>query len=104
MGQIILTLILFLVVKECVWTLTEGGKIPEYLKYKPWSCNKCLGFWSLLAIYGTVAYAFALYITAIVGTVLTILDTIAYIIHEKQNTLTIEEYDKMMENKQHKDR
>jgi hypothetical protein len=35
-----------------------------------------------------------LWITMAVGTILTALDTIAYIIHEKNNTVKLEDFDK----------
>ena len=95
MIELILVLIIFLVVKETAWWLTEEGKIPRYLNYKPWICYKCLGFWSLLATYAAAWYVFDFQLTAIVGGILTILDTIALILHERQ-TISLEDYDKLI--------
>ena len=83
--QILLVMSVFLVLKYCVWWWTEGQKTyPTWLDYKPFNCRRCLGFWLPLGTYLSIWWIFNLPIVAILGTILTILDTIAYIINEKK--------------------
>ena len=91
--QIIVTLIIFFIVKYFAFRLTEEWGLPEWLNYKPWVCNKCLGFWSLTAIYLSIGIVLNLWIFLAFGMILTILDTIAIIIDERNKTIKIEDYD-----------
>lgn len=87
--QIILVLLLFFPIKWLCWKITEQWGLPEWLQYKPWICKKCLTFWTLTGTYLTVGLVFGLYLTLVVGLMITILDTIATIIDQKNKTIKI---------------
>lgn len=97
--QIIVVLALFFIIKWGTWFYTErsGYRIP-FLDYKPYICRKCLGFWLLASTYLAIGLSLHLYTLMIVGLMLTTLDTIALIVDEKANTITLEEYDKLIKN------
>lgn len=96
MIEIILLIVIiyiFLLVKWGVYKLIDGGHIPEWLNYKPYICEMCLGFWSLSSIYLALALIFNYLF--FLGNILTILDTIAQYVHIKNNTIKSEDYGKL---------
>lgn len=83
--QLIIVLTVFLLLKYIVWWWTEGQKnYPQWLDYPPFCCRKCLGFWLPISIYVSIWYIFDLPLVAIAGCILTVLDTIAFIINERK--------------------
>ena len=92
-SQIILVLVVFFAIKLSTFKLTEVWGLPEFLRYEPYVCNKCLSFWTLMGIYLVTGLICHLWITMGVGLLLTVLDTVALIIHQRNNTITIKEYD-----------
>lgn len=87
--QTVLVLVIFITIKYGAWKVTEEDRIPMFLHYMPYICYKCLSFWSLMALFVACGLLCHLWITMAVGGILTILDTIAYMIHEKNNTIKI---------------
>ena len=85
---------IFLPVKYLTYWLTEVKGLPEWLNYKPWICNLCLTFWSLLGIYIAIGASFSCYIIGIGGAIFAILNAIAMWVHQKNNTVSLEDYDK----------
>lgn len=85
---------IFLPVKYLTYWLTEVKGLPEWLNYKPWICNLCLTFWTLIAIYIAIGVSFSCYITGIGGVIFAILNAIAMKVHQKNNTVSLEDYDK----------
>lgn len=85
---------IFLPVKYLTYWLTEVRGLPEWLNYKPWICNLCLTFWSLLVIYIAIGVSFSCYIIGIGGAIFAILNAIAMLVHQKNNTVSLEDYDK----------
>lgn len=85
--QIIIALISFLLIKYSIYWILENDKLPHFLNYKPYSCYLCCGFWANLFYFSTM---FIInnnwYILSIYGLILTILDTIALYIDEKNTT------------------
>ena len=49
--QLILVIALFIPIKWICYKITEEWGLPTFLNYMPYSCFKCLSFWSLMAIY-----------------------------------------------------
>lgn len=93
MIEIILLIVvigIFFGTKFGIYKLIDGGHIPEWLNYKPYICEMCLGFWMLNGIYLTLAIIFN-YIF-FVGNIITILDVIARYIDIKNNTIKSDEY------------
>ena len=87
--QLGLVLVIFFVIKWFAWQITDEWGLPEWLQYKPWNCNLCLTFWSLMAVYliaGLVAHQ---YITMFVGIGLAILNAIAMWINQRKKTIKI---------------
>lgn len=91
--ETIIVITVFFAVKFLGWKITEEWGLPVWLQYKPWICNTCLCFWSLLAIYLILGLVFNLYITLIFGLILTVLDTIAVLVHQHNNTISINDFD-----------
>lgn len=89
--QTLLVIAIFIVVKYGAWKVTEEDRVPMFLHYMPYICYKCLSFWSLMALFVACGLLCHLWITMAVGTILTTLDTIAYIIHEKNNTISVKD-------------
>ena len=87
--EIVLVLVIFFPTKFLAWKVTDEWGLPMWLQYKPWECFKCLSFWTLTAFYLTCGLILHLWITMVVGLVLTVLDTIAFIINQKQKTIII---------------
>ena len=91
--QIVLVLIIFFTIKLSTWKVTEEIGLPPFLRYEPWICFKCLSFWSLISIFLVCGLICHLWITMTVGILLTVLDTVALIIHQKNNTVSINDYE-----------
>lgn len=90
--QIILVVCLFIVIKASAWYVTEKTEGLPFLNYEPYVCFKCLGFWSLLGTFLTIGIIFKLWITLIVGVVVTILDVIAVIVDERKKIKAYKDY------------
>lgn len=90
---LVLIIGIFLLIKWGVYKLIEGEYIPEWLRYKPYICEMCLGFWVLNGIYLTLSIVFN-YIF-FVGNIITILDFIARYIDIKNNTINAKNYGKL---------
>lgn len=88
--QVVLVFALFIVTTYFTYKLTEEWGLPKWLDYKPFICNKCFTFWSLLAIYLSIGLIFKLYITLIVGLILSVANAIAMHINEKKRTVKVE--------------
>ncbi len=89
MMELILVLAVFIITKYMTYKTTEEWGLPRFLDYRPYSCQRCLTFWTLTSIYLTCGLILHLWITMAVGLVLTILDTIAFSIHIKENTVSV---------------
>lgn len=87
--ELVIVLAIFFPTKWLCWKITEVWGLPQWLEYQPWVCKKCLTFWSLMALYIACGLVLHLYITMVVGAILTILDTIAVIIDQKKKTIKI---------------
>lgn len=91
--QTILVLIIFIITKYLAWKVTEEDRIPMFLHYEPYICYRCASFWSLMALFAACGLLCHLWVTMAVGGVLTVLDTIAVVIDQKNKTVKIENYD-----------
>ena len=87
--QVILILAIFLPVRWLTYQITEVWGLPVWLNYKPWVCNTCLTFWSLLAVYLTVGLVFKAYVTLGAGVLLTVLNAVAMYVDQKNKTIKI---------------
>ena len=92
--KIIITLILFVITKTITYYITENNKIPMPFQYRPFTCYKCLSFWSNMSIYTIIGFCLSEWLIMGVGITITILDTIAFIYHEKNDIMTIEQWAK----------
>lgn len=95
--QFILTLIIFLSVNYFAYWLTEVKGLPRWLDYPPFSCRTCCTFWLLIGVNTAIFFSFScLMYTAISGYVIAVLNAIAMYLHQRQNTISIEDYDKII--------
>ena len=83
-------LIIFFLIICVIFQFTDKKGLPEFINYKPFNCYKCANFWILNFIYGVAIWVTGSWIF-LVGNALTILDAIARHIHEKNNTIKIED-------------
>ena len=95
--QLMLVLNIFFGVKRIAWKITDEWEPPIWLRYRPWECYKCLSFWSLTALYLVCGLILQLWIAMGVGLAITVLDTIAYIIEQRNKTVKIEDETNEME-------
>ena len=86
--EILLIPTLFLIITAFTYWLTEYDKIPKWLHYKPFICNKCLTFWTLLGV-GISMFLLNFIITGLALVVLGILNAIAMWIDQKNKTIKI---------------
>ena len=89
-GQLLAMLAIFLGTKYLTYFITEVKGVPQWLDFKPWNCNTCLTFWTLIAIYTTlllIGYTWA----GIGGIIMAILNAIAMYINQRNKTITIED-------------
>lgn len=61
--------------------------MPSFLQYRPFSCRICQNFWLNVFAYVGIYIAFQWKITLILGLILTVLNTIAQKIDQKQKTV-----------------
>jgi len=88
--QVILSIIVFFVVKCIIYNITEKG-LPDFINYQPFNCYKCFSFWTLITLYIVILLSFSTWAFSIAGIIITILDAIALTIDEKNNTISIKD-------------
>lgn len=93
LTQVIITVIIFLLVNFGAHWLTEVKGLPDWLNYKPFSCDLCLTFWSLIGIYITLWLSFSCLYIGIYGIILAILNAIAMWIDQRQKTITLDDWE-----------
>lgn len=91
--QFIAVGIIFFIVSYFTWWYTEKEHTPEFLNYRPFSCRLCATFWLLTGIYIALGISFKLWVVLIAGCVLAGLNAIAMKVHQKNNTVRIEDFD-----------
>ena len=87
--QLVAVLVTLICVKFAAWQLTENMELPEFLNYKPYHCRLCLGFWLQMLIYSAFGALLNLPVYMYVGWIVATLDAIAYWIHIRRNTESI---------------
>lgn len=87
--EFILIFVIFFLVKWLTWKITEEWGLPDWLQYKPWICNLCATFWSLIVIYTAIWLSFSCLVIGIGGIILAILNSIAMWLHQKNNTIKV---------------
>lgn len=90
-GQLLAMLIIFIATKYMTYNITEVWGLPKWLQYKPFVCNTCLTFWSLVAIYTTLLIIGYTWL-GISGLIMAVLNAIAMYIDQKQKTESINNY------------
>lgn len=88
--QVLLVIVIFILIKWICYKITEVWGLPTFLDYMPYSCRKCLSFWSLTACFIACGLLLHLWITMAVGCVLTVLDTIAVIVDQRKKTIHLD--------------
>ena len=91
--QIILIFTIFIIDRYVVDEWVNQDNYPKWLDYRPWNCQQCCTFWSLLVIYLTVGLVFNLWWTMIGGMILSLLNAIAMKVDQKNKTIKIEDYE-----------
>ncbi len=86
--EVILAVSIFFPTKWLTYMITNEWGVPRFLDYMPYKCCKCLTFWTLTALFMCCGLLH-LWVTMGVGLALTVMDTIAVIIDERNNTIKI---------------
>lgn len=86
--EILLIPTIFLIVTGICYWLIEYNKIPKWLQFKPWNCEKCLSTWSLIGV-GISFFLLDFIITGLGVIVIGILNGIARHYDEKEKTIDI---------------
>ena len=82
--EILIAVVLFFTLKYIVYYITERIiPFPSWLDYRPYVCGKCLGCWLPIGVYLSIFYVTGNILVPALGIILTILDTAAKIIDEK---------------------
>lgn len=90
-AQLLAMLVIFLATKYLTFNITEVWGLPRWLNYKPFNCNLCLTFWTLVVIYTTlwiVGYNWL----GISGLIMAALNALAMYINQRKNTESINNY------------
>lgn len=90
-AQLLAMLVIFLATKYLTFNITEVWGLPRWLNYKPFNCNLCLTFWTLVTIYTTlwiVGYNWL----GISGLIMAALNALAMYINQRKNTESINNY------------
>ena len=90
-GQLLTMLVIFLATKYFTFQLTEVWGLPKWLQYKPFICDTCLTFWSLVAIYTTLLIIGYQWL-GISGLIMAVLNAIAMYINQKRKTVDVNNY------------
>ena len=94
--EFIIVFVIFFAVKYAAYWLTEVKGMPEWLQYKPWTCNLCLSFWTLVFTYVAIWVSFSCLIVGIFGNLLAVMNAAAMWIDQKERTVKIEDFDKII--------
>lgn len=90
-GQLLAMLVIFLITKYLTYNITEVWGLPKWLQYKPFICDICLTFWSLVAIYTTLLIIGYTWL-GISGLIMAVLNAIAMYINQKRKTVDVNSY------------
>ena len=93
--EFIIAFAMYFAILYVSYYLTEKRRLP-WLQFSPFKCRKCFAFWANLISAFVVGLSFNLYITMSTVLVMGVLTAIAMHVDEKNNTLTIEEYEKLI--------
>lgn len=89
-AQLLAMLFIFLATKLFTYQLTNVWGLPKWLQYKPFVCEICLCFWTLVAIYTTLLIIGYNWL-GISGLIMAVLNAIAMKIDQKNKTVKIED-------------
>lgn len=87
--QILCMLLVYFAVIPIVFYWTEVKQLPEWLRFPPFNCRKCLTFWTLIGISLVIGLSFELYWFMGTGIVLAILTAIAMTVEQKNKTIKL---------------
>ena len=87
--QILCMLLAYFAVIPIVFYFTEVKQLPEWLRFPPFNCRKCLTFWTLIGISLVIGLSFELYWFMGTGIVLAILTAIAMTVEQKNKTIKL---------------
>lgn len=91
MAQLLAMLVIFIATKYLTYNITEVWGLPKWLQYKPFVCQRCLCFWTLVGIY-TPIWIVGYTWTGISGLIMAVLNAIAMYIDQKRKTVDINNY------------
>lgn len=89
-AQLLAMLVIFLATRLFTYQLTNIWGLPKWLQYKPFVCEICLTFWTLVGIYTTLLIIGYNWL-GIGGLILAILNAIAMKVDQKNKTVKIDE-------------
>jgi hypothetical protein len=82
-------LLAYFAVIPIVFYWTEVRQLPEWLRFPPFNCRKCLTFWTLIGISLVIGLPFELYWLMGTGIIMAILTAIAMTVEQKNKTIKL---------------
>ena len=87
--QILCMFLIYLFVIPVVFYFTEVKQLPEWLRFPPFNCRKCLTFWALIGISLVIGLPFELYWLMGTGIIMAILTAIAMTVEQRNKTIKL---------------
>lgn len=87
--QILCMFLIYLGVIPVVFYFTEVRQLPEWLRFPPFNCRKCLTFWTLIGISLVIGLPFELYWLMGTGIIMAILTAIAMTVEQRNKTIKL---------------
>lgn len=88
-GEISGMFAIFFIVRYLAYKITNEWGLPIWLQYKPFSCELCLTFWSLIVIYLTISLSLSCLYIGICGVLLAVMNALAMWKDQKDKTIII---------------
>lgn len=81
--QVLLSIVLLVLIKYAAYRITMK-EYPIWLEYQPYSCEKCLTWWTALVAFLTLGFQFQAWVFMVSGITLAALDAYAKHKYEKE--------------------
>ena len=87
--QFTLMFLIYLISMPAIYYFTDVRRPPIWLDFKPFSCRKCLTFWTLTGISLVIGLSFDWYYFMIFGITLAVATTYALYLDQKNKTIKV---------------
>ena len=91
--QFVLMFLIYLISMPAIYYFTDVRRPPRWLDFKPFSCRKCLTFWTLLGISLVIGLSFDWIYFMFEGIILAVATTYALYLDQKNKTIKISDFE-----------